>query len=308
MSLASGNPDSLQRVFCRFLLPSLDGLLLIGNFLTTLYWGGGMASEQHRVHEPTSAVSWAAITSEAVLLGRKEPLLQGLLSALIPDSGSLSHALAMILANSLQAAGVETAALSSVFADILSDEPLIAAASRDLQAVRKRDPACTTYLHALLNYKGFHALQAHRIAHRLWDDDRNELALWISNRVSLILGPDIHPAAKIGSGIMLDHGSGIVIGETVVVEDDVSILQNVTLGGTGKIAGDRHPKVRRGVMIGAGAKIIGNIEVGEFSKVAAGSVVLKAVPARCTVAGIPAQIVRIHGSIEKPAISMNQEI
>lgn len=267
-----------------------------------------MAPLQNRIHEPASTVLWDAINSEAALLAGNEPLLQNLLSMLIQGSGSLSHALAMILANSLQAAGVETTALSALFADILSEEPLTAAVSRDLQAVRERDPACTTYLHALLNYKGFHALQAYRIAHRLWDDDRNELASWISNRVSLILGPDIHPAAKIGSGIMLDHGSGIVIGETAVVEDDVSILQNVTLGGTGKSAGDRHPKVRRGVMIGAGAKIIGNIEIGEFSKVAAGSVVLKAVPARCTVAGIPAQIVRLHGSMERPAISMNQDI
>ncbi len=134
------------------------------------------------------------------------------------------------------------------------------------------------------------------------------MAAWLSNRVSLVLGPDIHPAARIGQGIMLDHGSGIVIGETAVVEDLVSILQNVTLGGTGKITGDRHPKVRRGVMIGAGAKILGNIEIGAFAKVAAGSVVLKAVPAHCTVAGVPAQIVRIHSAAEIPAATMDQNL
>lgn len=267
-----------------------------------------MTSFVHQIYEPTSPATWRVINSEAARLSGKEPLLQGLLSMLIQDSSSLSHALARILTNSLQVAGVETTALSALFADILSDEALITAASRDLEAVRERDPACTTYLHALLNYKGFHALQAYRVANQLWHTNRHELAAWISNRVSLIFGPDIHPAAKIGSGIMLDHGSGIVIGETAVVEDDVSILQNVTLGGTGKIVGDRHPKVRQGVMIGAGAKIIGNIEVGEFSKVAAGSIVLKAVPARCTVAGIPAQVVRIHDPAERPAIYMNQDI
>ncbi len=259
--------------------------------------------------EAMSLVPWSTIRTEAILLSEKEPLLRGLLSQLALSDGSLRHMTAMMLADALQATSVEATALNALFAEVLSADPLIEMAiSRDLQAVRDRDPACTTYLHAILNYKGFQAMQAHRIAHRLWQDGRTEIASWITNRVSLVLGPDIHPAARIGSGIMLDHGSGIVIGETAVVEDDVSILQNVTLGGTGKITGDRHPKVRRGVMIGAGAKIIGNIEIGEFSKVAAGSVVLKAVPDRCTVAGIPAQIVRIHGSTEVPAVSMDQSI
>ena len=171
---------------------------------------------------------------------------------------------------------------------------IAAAATRDLVAIEIHDPACLSTLHAFLNYKGFLAVQAHRIANRLWKNGRRQLAASISNRVSVVLGPDIHPAARLGAGIMLDHGSGIVIGETAVVEDDVSILQNVTLGGTGKTDGDRHPKIRRGVMIGAGANVIGNIEVGERSKIAAGSVVLKDVPPGCTVAGIPAQIVRLH--------------
>jgi serine O-acetyltransferase len=227
---------------------------------------------------------------------------------LFGDVSTLTEALAAILANALRAPGVDNGSLRDLFAKYLGDGRQAVAATRDLQAVRDRDPACTTYVHALLNYKGFQALGAYRVAHCLWHDSRAELASWISNRTSLVLGPDIHPAAKIGSGIMLDHGSGIIIGETAVIDDDVSILQNVTLGGSGKITGDRHLKVRRGVMIGAGAKIIGNIEIGEFSKVAAGSVVLKDVPARCTVAGIPAQIVRIHGATEVPAVSMNQDI
>ncbi len=259
--------------------------------------------------EAKPLVSWSTIRTEAILLSEKEPLLRELLSRLASDHGSLPRMMATMLADALQATSVDAAMVNTLFMEVLSTDPLIEVAmSRDLQAVRDRDPACATYLHAILNYKGFQALQAHRIAHRLWHGARTEVASWISNRVSLILGPDIHPAARIGSGVMLDHGSGIVIGETAVVEDDVSILQNVTLGGTGKITGDRHPKVRRGVMIGAGAKIIGNIEIGEFSKVAAGSVVLKAVPARCTVAGIPAQIVRVHSSAEMPAISMDQSI
>lgn len=261
-----------------------------------------------RSSESGSDLSWETLTAEASALGCKEPLLRPLLSALVLDSGSLTGTVAALLARALRGDGMDGDALQALFADILSERSVCMAVAQDLQAVRDRDPACITYLHALLNYKGFQALQAHRIAHRLWIDGRIELASWISNRVSLVLGPDIHPAARIGAGIMLDHGSGIVIGETAIIDDDVSILQNVTLGGTGKITGDRHPKVRRGVMIGAGAKIIGNIEIGEFSKIAAGSVVLKPVPPRCTVAGIPAQIVRIHGTTEMPALSMNQTI
>lgn len=267
-----------------------------------------MTIQKLKIGDTASGASWEAIRAEVERLGDKEPILHGLLSSLFHNSRTLNEAIAAVLVNLLQATGVGMVALKDLFAETLFEDKLIAAIARDLQAVRVRDPACTTYLHALLNYKGFQAIQAYRIAHQLWSDDRVELASWVSNRTSLILGPDIHPAAQIGSGIMLDHGSGIVIGETAVVEDDVSILQNVTLGGTGKVTGDRHPKVRRGVMIGAGAKIIGNIEIGEYSKVAAGSVVLKPVPARCTVAGIPAQIVRIHDVTEIPAVSMNQNI
>lgn len=257
---------------------------------------------------PDPATCWRETGEEIVALGRKEPLLRDLLSMLFSDVESLDQALASVLAHSLQGAGVEVIALRGLFAEVLDDPRTAAAIARDLQAVRDRDPACVTGLHAILNYKGFQALQAWRAAHRLWEAGRPELASWISNRASLVLGPDTHPAAVLGSGVMLDHGSGIVIGETTVVEDNVSILQNVTLGGTGKVTGDRHPKVRRGVLIGAGAKVIGNIEIGAFSKVAAGSVVLKSVPAHCTVAGIPAQIVRVHDRAEAPAILMDQNI
>jgi serine O-acetyltransferase len=279
--------------------------LLDGFFRRTL----ALESQERICVEPPEVSPWDTIQVEAAELIEKEPLLRNLVSRLVCKGGTLQQALAIRLADLLQAPGVRAADLADLFAEIVSGNPTIAiCAARDLEAVRTRDPACETYLHALINFKGFQALQAHRIAHRLWLDERTELASWISNRASLVLGPDIHPAARIGLGIMLDHGSGIVIGETAVVESDVSILQNVTLGGTGKTGGDRHPKVRQGVMIGAGAKVIGNIEIGEFSKVAAGSVVLKSVPPHCTVAGVPAQIVRIHNAAAAPAISMDQSI
>ncbi len=252
---------------------------------------------------------WDAIRCEAVELAAREPTLAPLLQAQLLAGSSDAESLANVLAARLCVVRVEHGDLLSLLSDVLTRNPAILQATEaDLVAVRTRDPACKTYLHALLNLKGFHALQTHRIAHALWMEGRTEIASWLSNLVSLVFGPDIHPAAKIGTSIMLDHGSGIVIGETAVVEDEVSILQNVTLGGTGKESGDRHPKIRHGVMIGAGAKILGNIEVGAYSKVAAGSVVVKAVPPHCTVAGVPATVVRIHRADEIPAEMMDQNI
>lgn len=268
-----------------------------------------MNHQPHCTMATALSTPWCAMETEAHILIAKEPMLDGFTRRLFPKGGTLAGSVALQLADLLQAPGVERDDLVDLFAEVMAKHPAIeTSVSSDLQAVRQRDPACTTYLHALLNFKGFLALEAHRIAHVLWVSGRSELASWISNRVSLVLGPDIHPAARLGSGIMLDHGSGIVIGETAVIEDEVSILQNVTLGGTGKDKGDRHPKVRRGVMIGTGAKILGNIEIGCYSKVAAGSVVLKDVPAGCTVAGIPAQIVRVHRAAEMPSLSMDQSI
>ena len=174
-------------------------------------------------------------------------------------------------------------------------------------AVSERDSACCSLVTPLLYFKGFHALQAYRVAHWLWQQGRNSLALFLQNRISAVFAVDIHPAARIGKGIMFDHATGIVIGETAVVEDMVSIMQSVTLGGTGKEAGDRHPKVRKGVLIGAGAKILGNITVGECAKVGAGSVVLKDVPARATVAGVPAQII-CETACNQPAREMDHLI
>jgi serine O-acetyltransferase len=173
--------------------------------------------------------------------------------------------------------------------------------------VFERDPACHSYVQAFLFYKGFHALQCHRIAHWLWLQDRTPIAHLLQSRVSELFAVDIHPAARIGRGIMMDHATGIVIGETAVVEDDVSMLHGVTLGGSGKEKGDRHPKVRRGVLLSAGAKVLGNIEIGEYSRVGAGSVVLRAVPANCTVAGVPARVIACAGS-ERPSQTMDQLI
>ncbi|SLN38956.1 Serine acetyltransferase [Roseovarius litorisediminis] len=249
---------------------------------------------------------WQVLRQEARVMAQTEPFLAPKLSRMLLRHGSLQEALATRLANDLTCSDMSEDAFRTLLLEMLNEDPAIVASSvRDLVAVHSNDPACRTYVHAFLNYKGFHAVQVHRIAHQLWETGRTELAAWLSNRVSLILGPDIHPAAQLGTGIMLDHGSGVVIGETAVVEDDVTILQNVTLGGTGKTRGDRHPKVRRGVMIGAGANIIGNVEIGAFSKVGAGSVVLKDVPQGCTVAGMPARIVRLHRHadfrLEEPA-------
>jgi serine O-acetyltransferase len=195
-----------------------------------------------------------------------------------------------------------------IFEEAIEADAAIGAAVRvDLSAVFERDPACHSYVEAFLFYKGFHALECYRIAHWLWGQGREGLALFFQSRVSEVFDVDIHPAARLGRGIMIDHATGVVIGETAVVEDDVSMLHGVTLGGTGKETGDRHPKIRRGVLLSMGAKILGNIEIGEYSRIGAGSVVLKSVPAGCTAVGVPAKLVSCVGS-ERPSHDMNQLI
>ncbi|MEM9707026.1 MAG: serine O-acetyltransferase, partial [Pseudomonadota bacterium] len=166
---------------------------------------------------------------------------------------------------------------------------IVDASLADVLAVFDRDPATFEYVQPFLYYKGYLSLQAQRVANWLWRHDRKQLALYLQSRMSELFQVDIHPATKIGKGVFIDHATGVVIGETAVVGDDVSILQNVTLGGTGKEKGDRHPKIGRGALISVGANVLGNIEVGEGAKVAAGSVVLHPVPPYCTVAGVPAK-------------------
>jgi serine O-acetyltransferase len=194
------------------------------------------------------------------------------------------------------------------FRELLADSNQLGEIIRcDIAAVYDRDPACERRIEPVLYFKGFHAIETHRLAHWLWASGRRDFALYLQSRSSEVFQTDIHPAVAMGRSIFLDHATGLVVGSTAVIEDDVSILQDVTLGGTGKHGGDRHPKIRHGVLIGAGAKILGNIEVGENSKVAAGSVVLHRVPPHSTVAGVPAKLIGNVGDVE-PARAMDQTI
>ncbi|MFP8780107.1 serine O-acetyltransferase [Hydrogenophaga sp. RWCD_12] len=257
----------------------------------------------------TEAEVWHCIRETAREVSRREPELRRRLEELVLSPTRPSLIIASVLAVRMGSGDLNESALSALIRRVLEENPTILfSVTADIAAIGVRDPACPNSLHALLNLKGFHALQTYRIAHSLWRSDRKDLALALSNQASVVFGVDIHPAAIIGAGVMLDHGSGIVVGETSVIEDNVSILQGVTLGGTGKEHGDRHPKVRSGVMIGAGAKILGNIEIGTMSKVAAGSVVLKPVPPHCTVAGIPARVVRYHYAQRFPSVEMDQTL
>lgn len=252
---------------------------------------------------------WQQLRAAAADVAQREPLLQPRMQALVLERPTPAAMIAAVLARGLACSDLPEAALATLMENILDhDAALLARVATDLTAVTQRDPACPNALHVLLNLKGFQALQVYRIAHALWREEREELAFALANQASVAFAVDIHPAARIGAGVMLDHGTGIVIGETSVIEDNVSILQNVTLGGTGKEHGDRHPKIRSGVMLGAGAKVLGNIEIGSMSKVAAGSVVLSNVPPHCTVAGVPARIVRQHRGDSCPSLDMDQTL
>ncbi|GLT25827.1 hypothetical protein SLA2020_182790 [Shorea laevis] len=232
------------------------------------------------------------IREEAQSDMKQEPILFPYYYELILSHKTLEDALACHLATKLSSSSLSRDVLMEVFSRVLGEDCEIRAAIRDdLKAVRERDPACISYVHCFLNYKGFQACQAHRVAHKLWSQGRTVMALLIQSRVSEVFAVDIHPGAKIGRGIMIDHATGVVIGETSVVGDNVTILHNVTLGGTGKDSGDRHPKIGEWVFLGAGAKVLGNIKIGEGAKIGAGSVVLKEVPAKSTAVGNPARLV-----------------
>jgi serine O-acetyltransferase len=251
---------------------------------------------------------WSALRAQAEELARDEPSLASFAHATILKHERLEHALSYHLAKKIGGDDVSPMLAREIFDEALSADPEIGDAVRaDLSATFERDPACHSYVQAFLFYKGFHALQCQRIAHWLWNAKRDWLALFVQSRVSELFAVDIHPAARIGRGILMDHATGITIGETAVVEDDVSMLHGVTLGGTGKEKGDRHPKIRRGVLLSVGAKVLGNIEVGEYSRVGAGSVVLKPVPAHCTVAGVPAKVIGCAGS-DRPSQDMDQTL
>lgn len=251
---------------------------------------------------------WECIRQETLQQATKEPILASFLHATILNHESLECALSYHLANKLESPEASALLIREVVHQALRADPNIGQAMRaDIAAVQHRDSACNSLSIPFLYYKGFHALQAFRIANWLWRNERTALALFFQNRISVVFSVDIHPAARIGQGIMLDHATGIVIGETAVVEDNVSIMQAVTLGGTGKVSGDRHPKVRAGVLISAGAKIIGNIEIGEGAKVGAGSVVLKDVAPHTTVAGVPAKVVGCPDT-QQPALNMDHQL
>lgn len=235
---------------------------------------------------------WTRLRHDVYKSAKEEPLLAGYLHDAVLKHHSLEAALSYFLAGKLASPYLSTTSLRDVFYEALTGSEEIRTAVRaDLSAVVERDPAARSPAVPFLNFKGFHALQSYRIAHWLWNEERHPLALHLQSRISETFDVDIHPAARIGKGILIDHGTSVVIGETAVVGDEVSMLHEVTLGGTGKEGGDRHPKVGRGVLIGAGAKILGNISIGEGSKIAAGSVVLHPVPPHSTVAGVPARVV-----------------
>ena len=251
---------------------------------------------------------WNRLRGEAEDIARAEPGLGGFIYASVLAHASFEEALIHRLAQRLGGADLGADAIISAFSDAIGAEPEIGHAARaDIIATFDRDPACHRYIDPLLYFKGWQALQSHRMAHRLWEMGRKDIAYYMQSRTSMISAMDIHPNARIGKGIMIDHGHDIVIGETCVIEDNVSLMQGVTLGGTGKEAGDRHPKIRQGVLIGAGAKILGNIEIGRCSRVAACSVVLHDVPPNTTVAGVPAKVVGKAGCAE-PARAMNHQV
>ena len=247
---------------------------------------------------------WESIKDDANAAITADPILAGLLQPTILAHCSLGEALSYHLAERLQSASASSMMLRDSFAPIFEQEDIAALVANDIAAAFERDSACMDYLTPFLYYKGFLALQCYRAAHQLWNQGRHSLALLLQHLCSVHFAVDIHPAARIGSGVMIDHATGVVIGETAVVENCVSIMQSVTLGGTGKVAGDRHPKIRSGVLIGPGAKILGNIEVGEGAMVAAASVVLKPVPEHAIVAGVPAKIVG-HALHDEPSKAMD---
>jgi serine O-acetyltransferase len=251
---------------------------------------------------------WEAIRVEAADAARREPLLANFYYGAVLNHTTLEDALSFLLATELESTTIPAISLRDLIDQALAADPSIGQAARaDIEAVLSRDPACVHYSAPLLFFKGYHALQTQRIGHYYWNQGREELALFLQSRLSKVAAVDIHPAARIGQGILIDHATSVVIGETAVVEDNVSMLHEVTLGGTGKQTGDRHPKVRNGVLIGAGAKILGNVEIGEGAKIGAGSVVLINVPPHCTAAGVPAKIVG-HPQNAQPALQMDHRI
>ncbi|MBN9221628.1 MAG: serine O-acetyltransferase [Mesorhizobium sp.] len=260
---------------------------------------------RHSALQPVDPI-WRSIRDEAMEAVNRDPLLAAFLYSTILNQESLEEAVIHRIAERLAHQDIGSDLIRQTFKSMLADDKDWPTTVRvDIQAYYDRDPACDRFIMPVLYFKGFHAIQTHRLAHWLWDQGRKDFALYLQSRSSSVFQTDINPAARIGKGIFIDHATGLVVGETAVIEDDVSILHGVTLGGTGKAGGDRHPKIRHGVLIGAGAKILGNIEIGHCSKIAAGSVVLSPVPHNKTVAGVPARVVGETGC-DQPSRQMDQ--
>ena len=267
-----------------------------------------IASAQEQGVPRGDADLWEILRVETVRIAAREEVLRGFLDLAVLRYSGFAPALAAILSRKLGEGIMPSERLAELAARAMADDPVIVeAAVADLVATRTRDPAAESYATPFLYYKGFHALEWHRIGHWLWRHRRRDMAFFLQSRVSEVFAVDIHPAVPVGMGVFIDHGTGIVVGETAVIGNDVSILQEVTLGGTGKERGDRHPKVRDGVLISAGAKVLGNIEIGRGAKIGAGSVVLKDVPPCATVAGVPARIVGWCRETT-PALAMDQSL
>ncbi len=251
---------------------------------------------------------WSQLRAEAEAAYAREPKLASLFFDAILNQPSFETAVFHRVAARLKNDVVSLPLIVQAFGKACADDPcIIEAAKADIAAVLERDPACERLLEPMLYFKGFHAIQVHRLNHWLWHNNERDFALYLQSRSSEVFQTDIHPAAKFGHGIFLDHATGLVVGETAEVGDNVSMAQGVTLGGTGKEAGDRHPKIREGVLIGSSAKVLGNIEVGAYARIAAGSVVLKPVPPYATMAGVPAKLMRVAAT-DEPARSMDQTL
>ena len=250
---------------------------------------------------------WQQIVAETHQHLAAESMLGDFYQQHILQHESFAAALAFLLAQRLADHALSIEVLRSEFLRVCSDRGILQSAVADICAHVERDPACNGYLNPFLYFKGFHAVQAQRIAHAFWCAGRTHLALYLQYRSSVEFDVDIHPGAKLGDGLMVDHATGLVIGETAVIGHNVSLLHGVTLGGSGCDKGDRHPKIGDGVLISAGAKVLGNIHVGAGAKIAAGSLVLEDVPAHTTVAGVPAKIVGRPAS-ESPSLDMDQNV
>jgi len=262
----------------------------------------------HDQRETGTDPLWVQLRTEAEKAYEKSPKLAALFFDSILNQPSFEVAVFHRVAARLKNDVIPLSVIVQSFSKALADDPCMGVALRaDIMAVYERDPACSRLIEPFLYFKGFHAIQAHRLNHWMWMNGDHDFAMYLQSRSSEVFQTDIHPAAPFGKGIFLDHATGFVVGETAAIGDNVSMLHGVTLGGTGKEGGDRHPKVGSGVVIGAGAKILGNITVGNHARIAAGSVVLKDVPAHATVAGVPAKVMRIAAS-DEPARDMDQTL